>query len=505
MKGNGKRNVKVILEIWQKKEIELAETGIKQKVVKGLLWKILENGGAQGIQFVIAIILARLLTPAEYGVVGIIMIFITIANVIVQNGFSTALVQKKTADKTDFSSVCYFDFAVAAVMYAALYGAAPWIADIYGIAQLKDIVRVLAVVLFPGAVISVQTAYVSRSMEFKGLFLSTLAASILSGVLSIWMAYEGYGVWAMVAQQLAYYIVLMLVLFLVVSWKPERCFSLRRIQEMFVFGWKLLVASLIDTLFNNLYGLIMGKIYNEELLGVYNRGDQFPKLIVNNLGAAIQSVLLPAFSSRQGNVAEVHRMVRRAIRMSSFLVLPMLFGLLAVADTLVLALLGEKWMGCVPYLRIMCVAYSFWPIHITNLQAINAVGRSDVFLKLEVIKKAMGIAGLLVGIQFGPLVLVSIKAVLDFFSTFVNAWPNKKLLGYSIFSQWMDIIPSLCLSLIMCAAVYGIQFVVPGGPWLKLVVQILAGVGIYGALAWIFRMESFSYLLGVVKGQLGRR
>lgn len=505
MKGNGNRNVKVFSEIWEKKEIKLAETGMKQKVVKGLLWKILENGGAQGIQFVIAIILARLLTPAEYGVVGIIMIFITIANVIVQNGFSTALVQKKTADKTDFSSVCYFDFFVAVIMYAVLYAAAPGIAEFYGIAQLKAIVRVLAVVLFPGAVISVQTAYVSRNMEFKGLFLSTLAASVLSGAISIWMAYKGYGVWAMVGQQLAYYIVLMAVLFLVVSWKPERCFSLRRIQEMFAFGWKLLVASLIDTLFNNLYGLIMGKIYNEELLGVYNRGDQFPKLIVNNLGAAIQSVLLPAFSSKQGDVAQVRHMVRRAIRMSSFLVLPMLFGLLAVADTLVLALLGEKWMGCVPYLRIMCVAYSFWPIHITNLQAINAVGRSDVFLKLEVIKKAMGIAGLIIGIQFGPLVLVSIKAVLDFFSTFVNAWPNKKLLGYSIFSQWMDIIPSLILSLVMCAAVYGLQFVIPGGVWTKLVLQILAGAGIYGALAWIFRMESFSYLLNVVKGQLGKR
>lgn len=249
---------------------------------------------------------------------------------------------------------------------------------------------------------------------------------------------------------------------------------------MFSFGWKLLVASLIDTLFNNLYGLIMGKIYNEELLGAYNRGDQFPKLIVNNLGGAIQSVLLPAFSARQGSVHDVRHMVRRAIRLSSFLVLPMLFGLMAVADTLVLALLGEQWLICVPYLRIMCVAYSFWPIHITNLQAINAVGRSDVFLKLEVIKKGMGLTGLIIGAQFGPLVMISIKAVLDFFSTFVNAWPNKKLLGYSIFSQWMDIMPSLILSLVMSAVVYGLQFVLPGGPMVKLLLQIMAGMVVYG-------------------------
>ncbi len=475
---------------------------MKQKVVSGLFWKLLENGGAQGIQFAVAILLARLLSPAEYGVVGIIMIFITIANVIVQNGFSTALIQKQKADETDFSSVFYFGLLASGVMYGVLYLAAPAIAGFYRIEELLRIVRVLALVLFPGAVISVQTAYVSRKLEFRGLFLSTLAASVVSGVISIWMAYAGFGVWAMVGQQLAYYFALMLVLFFMVSWKPSLLFAASRLREMFAFGWKLLTASLIDTLFNNLYGLIMGKIYNEEILGIYNRGDQFPKLIVNNLGAAIQSVLLPAFSARQQDTKEMRHMVRRAVRTSSFLILPMLFGLCAVADTLVLALLGEKWLPCVPYLRIMCVAYSFWPIHITNLQAINAAGRSDVFLKLEIIKKAMGFAGLLAGIRFGPLVLVTIKAALDFFSTFVNAWPNKKLLGYGIFSQWADILPAAALSLVMCAAVYGLQFVLPGGAWLKLLLQIASGAGIYGTLAALFRLESFRYLRDMVKDRL---
>lgn len=472
---------------------------MKQKVIKGLFWKILENGGAQGIQFVVAIILARLLTPAEYGVVGIIMIFITIANVIVQNGFSTALVQKQQADERDFSSVCYFSLGAAFIMYGILYAAAPQISNFYDIEQLKGIVRVLGVVLFPGAVISVQTAWVSRKMEFKGLFLSTLAASVISGIISIYMAYRNFGVWAMVGQQLAYYFALMLVLFVTVSWKPAFLFAWNNIWELLGFGWKLLTASLIDTLFNNLYGLIMGKIYNEEILGIYNRGEQFPKLIANNLGAAIQSVLLPAFSSKQGDRQVMKQMLKRAVRISSFLVLPMLFGLCAVADTLVLGLLGEKWLDCVPYLRIMCVAYSFWPIHITNLQAVNAAGRSDMFLKLEVIKKSMGIIGLVVGIQFGPLVLMAIKAGLDFLSTFVNAWPNKKLLGYGIFNQWADILPSVAVSLIMCAAVYGVQFVLPGGVWIKLFVQVIFGVGVYIALAKLFRLESFEYLWSLIK------
>ncbi len=467
--------------------------------MKGLFWKVLENGGAQGLQFVVAIILARLLSPAEYGQVGIIMIFIIIANVLVQNGFSTALIQKKNSDETDFSSVFYFSLAMAAVIYLILYLAAPAIGRFYDNPLLGRIVRVLAVVLFPGAVISVQTAYVSRRMEFRGLFLATMAAVVVSGVVSITMAYTGYGVWAMVGQQIVYYAALMISLFISVTWRPALCFSLNRIRRLLSFGWKLLLASLIDTVFTNLYGLIMGKIYNDEMLGAYNRGEQFPKLITTNLSAAIQAVLLPAFSSRQEDAALVKSMVSRAVRTSSFLVLPMLFGLIGVADTMVLALLGEKWSVCVPYLRIMCIAYAFYPIHITNLQAINAVGRSDIFLRLEVIKKAVGIVGLIIGIRYSPIVLISIKAAVDFICVFINAWPNKKLLGYSISQQLRDIAPSIMLSAVMCLCVYGLQLILPGGVWMKLGIQISAGVFIYVGLAWLLRLESFQYLEETVR------
>ncbi len=483
----------------------MADAEMKQKVVKGLFWKILENGGAQGVQFVIAILLARLLTPSEYGVVGIIMIFITIANVFVQNGFSTALIQKKQADQVDFSSVCWFELALALGLYGVLWLAAGPIAEFYEIQVLKPIVRVLAFVLFPGAVISVQTAYVSRNLEFKGLFLSTLAASLVSGAISIWMAYSGWGVWAMVGQQLSYYLALMGALFVTVSWKPRLCLSMRRIGEMFSFGWKLLCASLLDTIFNNLYGLLIGKIYNEELLGSYNRGEQFPKLIASNLGAAIQAVLLPAFSAKQEDLGQVRQMVRRAVRLSSFVVLPMLMGLFGVADTLVLALLGGDWLVCVPFLRIMCISYCFWPIHITNLQAINALGRSDVFLKLEIVKKILSLGALLVGMRYSVYVMVGLKAFQDFLCTFVNAAPNRKLLKYGIFHQWMDVMPPAALSAVMCVAVMA-----AGGlmgeisVWLKLILQIFWGAAVYVLLAWAFRLESFRYLRDMVMPRLKR-
>ena len=477
----------------------MTETEMKQKVAKGVFWKLLENGGAQGIQFVIAILLARMLTPAEYGVVGIIMIFITIANVFVQSGFGTALVQKKQADEMDFSSVCYFEIVLAAGMYGILYLAAPIIASYYEIEELRAIVRVLAVVLFPGAVISVQTAYVSRKMEFRGLFLSTLAASVVSGAVSIWMAYKGYGVWAMVGQQVMYYGALMMALFLTVSWKPARMYSMERVREMFGFGWKLLCASLLDTVFNNLYGLFIGKIYNEELLGSYNRGEQFPKLIATDLGMAIQAVLLPAFSSRQEDVARVRKMVRQAIRLSSFVTLPMLLGMFAVADTMVEVLLGEKWLICVPFLRIMCISYCFWPIHITNLQAINAMGRSDIFLRLELVKKGLSLAALGVGMCFSVYGMVMIKAVQDFLCTFVNAAPNRKLLGYRIGQQWMDVMPSAGLSFVMCILVMTVgRLFGEMVPLVRLTVQIGCGAVVYTGLAWLFKMDSFWYLARLI-------
>ncbi len=478
----------------------MADTGMKKKIMNGMLWKVLESSGAQGIQFIITIILARLLTPGEYGIVGLIMIFITIANTFVQNGFGTALIQKTEADQTDFSSVFYFEMILAAAMYAVLWLAAPLIASYYRIDVLTDIVRVLSVVLFPGAVISVQTAYVSRKMEFRGLFISTLIASAISGVVSIGMAWAGCGVWAMAGQQIAYYVSLMVVLFVAVSWRPALLWSFARLRQMFSFGWKLLCASLLDTVFNNLYGLFIGKIYNEELLGSYSRGEQFPKLIASNLGTAIQSVLLPAFASRQNETGTVRQMMRRAIRLSAFAVMPMLMGLFATADSLVLLLLGEEWMVCVPFLRIMCIYYCFWPIHIANLQVVNAMGRSDIFLKLEIIKKVTSVAVLLIGIHFSVYTMVILRAVHDFACTFINAAPNRRLIGYGPVRQWLDVLPSAALSLAMCAAVMCAGTLMGDiSLYVKLPAQILIGAGFYVLAAWIFRMDSFFYLADTLK------
>ncbi len=481
----------------------MTESRTKNQIVNGLFWKVMENGGSQGIQFVISIVLARLLSPDEYGIINIVMIFVTIANVIVQNGFGTALVQKQQADERDYSSVLYVNLAAALAIYGILYVSAPWIAAFYGNPDMIRIVRVLALVLFPGAVISVQNAFISRRMEFKGLCIATVAAVVISGGVGIVMAGSGFGVWALVGQQLVYYLSLASVLFLAVPWRPRFLFAPERVEAMFQFGWKLLCASLIDTLFMNLYGLVVGKLYDEHTMGIYSRGEQFPKLIVTNLGTAIQSVMLPALSAYQTHPEQVVSMLRRAIKLSVFLVLPMMAGLAACGENLVLVLLGEKWMKCVPFLQISCLAYAVWPMDIANLQALNAMGRSDVFLKLEILKKIVGVAILALSVRCGALTFIAWKAAGDFLCTFLNAWPNQKLLGYSIRQLWRDILPALGASAVMGMGVYGIaHFLPPGG--LGLVIQVLTGIGIYLFIALAFKLESFQYLLGMLKTALYR-
>lgn len=478
--------------------------GTKNKVVNGLFWKVMENGGSQGIQFIISILLARLLSPDEYGVINLVLIFITIANVIVQNGFGTALIQKQQADERDYSSVFFVNLAVAAVIYGVLFFCAPVIARFYENPEMTVIVRVLALVLFPGAVISVQTAYVSRQMQFKGLCIATVTAALVSGAAGIVMAGLGYGVWALAGQQLFYYLALTLALFASVSWRPKRIFASERVEAMFRFGWKLLCASLIDTLFMNLYGLVVGKLYDDRTMGIYSRGEQFPKLIVTNLGTAIQSVMLPALAAHQTRPDEVLHMLRRAIRVSVFLVFPMMAGLAASADNLVLVLLGEKWTECVPFLQISCLAYAVWPMDIANLQALNAMGRSDTFLVLEIVKKVVGVVILLLSLHCGALTFIAWKAAGDFLCTFINAWPNKKLLGYSIGRLWKDILPAFFAAAAMGAAVYGLGKIVPAGiPGLGC--QVVFGVLVYAAISWIAGVESFAYFLGIIRERMGRK
>lgn len=471
---------------------------IKSNIISSLIWKLLERSGTQGIQFIVQIVLARLLLPEEYGIIAIVMVFILLANVFVQSGFNTALIQKKDTDEVDFSSVLYLSLGVAGVLYVVIYLAAPFIANFYSQPLLIPVLRVLSITLFIGAFNSIQNAFVARNMLFKKLFLSSLVASIISGVVGITAAYNNWGVWALVAQQLTNQLMIAIILWFTVKWRPHLIFSITRVKSLFSYGSKLLASGLLDTLYSNLRTLIIGKMYTPSMLGYYNKGQQFPQLIVSNINGSIQSVMLPALSSHQDNRKRVKEMMRRAIVSSSFLIFPMMVGMAVVAEPLVEIVLTDKWLPAVPFLQIACFTFALWPIHTANLQAINAMGRSDIFLRLEIIKKIMGLIILGISLPFGVYAIALGGVFTGLIGTFINAYPNKELLNYSYKEQWLDIMPSLLISLIMGGIVYLFNFL-SFPAWQVLILQIVSGGIIYILLAKIFKIESLTYLVETMK------
>lgn len=477
------------------------EQNIKATVLSSLFWKLMERGGTQGIQFIVQIVLARLLLPEDYGIIALVVIFTSIAGVFIQSGLNTALIQKKDADETDFSSVFYLSLFIACLLYLILYITAPFIATFYEEPHITSVFRVLSITLFFGAFNSIQNAIVARNLQFKKLFVSSTGAILVSGTVGIYMAYTGFGVWALVGQQLINQLLVTVILWFTVKWRPRLLFSYKRVKSLFSFGWKLLVSSLINTIYMDLRSLIIGKMFKAEMLGFYNRGQQFPSVLVSNIDGSIQSVMLPVLSSQQDNRSRVKDMMRRAIVTSSFVICPMMVGLAVTAEPLVKLLLTDKWLPCVPFLQIFCASYALMPIHTANLQAINALGRSDIFLKLEIIKKGYGLAILGVTVFYGVYAIALGQVLSSIISTFINAYPNKKLLNYSYIEQWNDIMPSLLLSLVMGVVVYSIKLLGLSA-LITLVIQVCVGVIFYVGLAWIFKLECFSYLLNTLKDLL---
>lgn len=469
----------------------------KSIVLTSLFWKVMERGGTQGVQFVVQIILARLLLPEEYGLIALVTIFISIANVFVQSGFNTALIQKKHVDSVDLSSVFYVSMMVSIVLYIILYIFAPNISLYYNNNQLTAIIRVLSITLFFGSLSSIQNAIIARELKFKKLFFSSLIAMVLSGIIGVYLAYIGFGIWALVIQQLCNQISITIILWISVSWRPQLLFSLDKVKELFSFGSKILISSLIDTMYSNVRSLLVGKIYTPSTLGYFNRGQQFPALIVTNVNGSIQSVMLPTLSIEQDNKLRVKSIVRRSIITSSFILFPMMIGLAVIAKPLVLIILTEKWLPAVPFLQIYCLSYVFWPIHTANLQAINAIGRSDIFLHLEIIKKILGIIVLLVTLKYGVYFIAIGEVLTSLISTFINSFPNKKLLSYSFYEQFIDIVPSIILSTMMGIAIYYISYFNMNNI-ATIVTQIVVGILVYISLAIAFRLESYKYIISTI-------
>lgn len=473
-------------------------------VISNMLWRLFERTGAQIVSTVVSIILARLLLPSDYGTIALVTVFLNIMQVFIDSGLGTALIQKKEPDDLDYSTVFFFNLFVCVILYLLMFYLAPFIALLYENPSLILLIRVISLTLIVSGLKNIQQAYVSKNMLFKKFFFATIGGTIASAILGVYLAYHGFGVWSLVVQQLSNSFIDTLILWFTVRWRPKFIFSIQRLKSLYSFGWKLLLSSLLGTLYNNVRGLIIGKKYSSQDLAFYNQGEKFPKLIVTNINSSIDSVLLPTLVSRKDKSSLLKVTMKKAIVISTYVMAPVMIGLAACADLIIELILTEKWLMCAPYLRIFCVSYLFWPIHTANLNAINAIGRSDVFLKLEIIKKVFGCTVLIVCMEISPLAIAWGVLVSDLIDLIINSWPNRKLAQYSLFNQMKDILPSILLAVGMGIIVYLIGFLpIPTLP--LLLIQVACGGAIYIVGSALLKLEPYEYLIGIIKPMIQNR
>ena len=479
---------------------------IKQATISSLFWKFLEQGGYAVIGLVVQVVMSWLLSPTEFGVLAIMLVFVNVGNVIVQSGLNTAIIQDPDVTDRDYDTVFWMSLALSGVLYAAVFFAAPFIAAFYNMTTLVAPLRTITLVLIVNAYFSIQEAIVARAMEFNKTFRATVTSALVSGAVGIGVALAGGGLWALVAQQLCIQMVKCIVLAAQVSWKPRLIFDRHRAVVLFRFGWKLLASGVLDQVYQSLSDLIIGKVFTSAQLGFVSQGKRYPQALGVTLDGAIQPVMLSTISRVRESIDDVKRIARRGLKTSSFVIVPSMCAFALVADSLVPLLLGEKWASCVPFLRAYAIIYAMLPIHTTNLQVLNGMGRSDLFLRLEMINKAIGLAALLVctfvlrdlyAIVFG-------KVFVDMAAVFVNAHPNKRVIGYSYREQIADVLPAWLLAAAGAAAALPVlRLGLAGLP--TILVQCAVFSAVYLGLAALLRIEAFTYLLVTARGYLARR
>ncbi|MBN1805928.1 MAG: lipopolysaccharide biosynthesis protein [Sedimentisphaerales bacterium] len=476
--------------------------GLKSKTLHGFFWSFCERFGEQCICFVISIILARLLLPEQFGLIGMLVIFMALAEAFLNSGFRQALIQKKNATYTDECSIFYFNILVGTVCAGLLWLAAPWIALFYKTPILVPLTRVLSLNLVFNAFGIIHLASLTRRVDFKTQMKVTLIATFLSGIIGITMAYRGFGVWSLVAQSLSINLFRTIFLWIFHRWRPALRFSLTSLKTMFAFGSKLLLAGLLDRFFKNIYLLVIGKLFTPAALGFYWRAKKFQELPIDNLHGSISRVTFPVFSSIQEDKIRLKQGVRKSLMALATTTFPMMIGLAVISKPLVLVLLTDKWLPCVPYLQLFCAVGILYPLHAINLNVLTAQGRSDLFLKLEIFKKILIIAAISVTYRWGITYLIIGQIITSVISYFLNTHYTGKLLQYPIIQQIKDIMPSLVLAAIMGGVISIFHYIPISSDILLLLIQVITGIVLYISLGYICRLSSFREIIDIVKPKL---
>ena len=477
----------------------------EKSITSNFLWKFAERFSAQIVSFVVSLVLARILLPDDYGVVALVLVFIEIANVFVSAGLGSALVQKKDADDVDFSSVLYFNLSFSVILYIVLFFVAPFIAKFYEIELLTLVIRVFSIRLIFASVNSVQQAYVAKKMIFKKFFLATLIGTVISGVVGILLAYKGFGVWALVFQYLTNTVIDTIILGISIKWIPKITFSWNRIKHLFKFGWKILFEGLANTISNQIRSLIIGKVYTEADLGYYTKAQQFPQLLMTNINASISAVLFPALSEVQDDDNKLLLITRKAIKVSSYLLFPLMFGLAAVATNLVTVLLTDKWINCVPFLYIFCFSHFITIGMYARHEALKAKGRSDVFMIEHMIARVFSLVLLLLVYKISVMAIALSGIVGGLILAIIIMFTSRKYNGYRFKDQINDVFGLVLMSTMVFVPVFLFGYFASFSPLLELIIQCFIGVAIYLVLSLIFKPEGFLFTINFIKRFLKKK
>ena len=434
---------------------------LKQKTVSGLLWSFIDNIATLGITFIVGIILARLLTPKEFGLIGMLTIFIAISQSFIDSGFRQALIRKQNCTDTDYSTVFYFSLVISVLAYLILFLGANSIGDFFNEPALKPLIRVLGIGLIINALAIIQSTLLTKLIDFKLQAKISVISSVLAGIISIYMAYTGWGVWSLVASSIIRNLVSSILLWFWSTWKPILVFSKQSFKELFSFGSKLLASGLIDTVYRNVYYLVIGKYFNSAELGYYTRADQFQGLPSSNLQSIIGRVSYPVLLTIQNDIPRLKDAYKNIIRSTMLITFVLMLGLAAIARPMVLTLIGDKWEPCIIYLQLLCFVGMLYPLHALNLNMLQIQGRSDLFLRLEIIKKILAIPVIFIAIIYGIKTMIIGMIILSLIAYYLNSYWSGRLIGYSFLEQLKDIIPSLILALIISAITYTEGILIP--------------------------------------------
>ena len=464
---------------------------LKSQAIRALSWSFFESIGLQGIRFVIGIVLARLLLPEQFGLIAMLTLFIAVAQSFIDSGFGAALIQKRDPSPTDICSIFYFNIVIGFVAAGILCLVAPWIATFYEQPILIPLTRALSLVIVINSFGLIQNTILTKQITFKTLSKVSLTSGILSGIVGVTLVTLGYGVWSLVFQQISNSFFNTLFLWLFNSWRPEMVFSFRSLREMFGFGSRLLLSGILNQIFENIYLLVIGRLFSAQDLGFFTKALSFKDIPSRTLAGMVGRVTFPVFSSIQDDPAQLKRGLKQALTTLVLVNSPMMIGLAAIAHPLVVVLLTEKWVESVPYLQLLCFVGLLFPLHLINLNALQALGRSDLFLRLEIIKKVLIVMNIIITWRWGISAMIYGMVITSILSYYLNSYYTGILIGYSIWEQIRDMYSYLIMAVLMGIAVYAVGLLPFPTYWSVLVVQIAVGIVIYISTCRLFRLTAF--------------